>query len=233
VEDRDMSDVTFKRPDGKDCAGYLVEPKEGATAPGVVVIQEWWGLNDQIKGVANRYAELGFRALVPDLYRGKVGLDAKEAEHLMTGLNFGEAAGLDVRGAVQFLKRTSKKVGVTGYCMGGALTLLAAANVAELDAASPWYGFPPLEYLDASKIKVPLLGHFATQDAFFPIAAVDELERKLAAAGVEFVFHRYDAQHAFANEAPPDPSVPTRYDEKAAELAWSRTVAFFAANLRG
>ena len=85
-----MSQITFKRPDGQDCAGYLVEPKAGSSAPGVVVIQEWWGVNDQIKGVAARYASLGYRALIPDLYRGKVGLDAKEAEHLMTGLNFGD-----------------------------------------------------------------------------------------------------------------------------------------------
>jgi carboxymethylenebutenolidase len=227
-----MTQVTFKRPDGQECSGHLVEPKAGAAAPAVVVIQEWWGVNEQIKGVAQRYAELGFRALVPDLYRGKVGLDAKEAEHLMSGLNFGEAAGLDVRGAVQYLKRTSKKVGVTGYCMGGALTLLAAANVPEIDAAVPWYGFPPLEYLDASKIKAPLLGHFATQDAFFPIATVKELESKLEAAGARYEFFRYDAQHAFANESPPDPNVPTRYDAKAAELAWQRTVDFFVKHLK-
>jgi carboxymethylenebutenolidase len=227
-----LGDVTFKRPDGKDCSGYLVEPKAGAAAPGVVVLQEWWGLNDQIKGVAKRYAELGYRALVPDLYHGKVGLDAKEAEHLMSGLNFGEAAGLDVRGAVQHLKRTSKKVGVTGYCMGGALTLLAAANVPELDAAAAWYGFPPLEFIDATKIKAPLLGHFAAHDAFFPIATVAELERKLDAARVRYEFHRYDAQHAFANESPPDPKVATRYDAKAADTAWQRTVAFFARHLR-
>lgn len=227
-----MTQVTFKRPDGQDCAGYLAEPKTGPASPALVVIQEWWGVNEQIKGVAQRYAQLGFRALVPDLYRGKVGLDAKEAEHLMGALNFGEAAGLDVRGAVRFLKSTSAKVGVTGYCMGGALTLLAAANVPELDAAAPWYGFPPLEYLDASKIKVPLLGHFATQDAFFPIATVKELESKLDAAGVRYEFHRYDAQHAFANESPPDPNVPTRYDAKAAELAWQRTIAFFGEHLK-
>lgn len=226
-----MTQVTFNRPDGQECSGYLVEPQTGSAAPAVVVIQEWWGVNEQIKGVAQRYAELGYRALVPDLYRGKVGLDAKEAEHLMSGLNFGEAAGLDVRGAVQYLKRTSKKVAVTGYCMGGALTLLAAANVPEIDAAVPWYGFPPLEYLDATKIKTPLLGHFATQDAFFPIATVKELENKLEAAGVRYEFYRYDAQHAFANESPPDPNVPTRYDAKAAELAWERTVAFLGKHL--
>ena len=99
-----MSQVTFKRPDGQEASGYYVEPAAGPRAPGVVIIQEWWGVNDQIKGVARRFAERGYRALVPDLYRGQVGLDAKEAQHLMDGLNFGEAAGQDIRGAVQYLK---------------------------------------------------------------------------------------------------------------------------------
>src|ERR1044072_157656 len=107
--------TSYKRPDGKDVNGYLAEPAQGAKAPGVVVIQEWWGLNDQIKGVADKLAKAGYRALVPDLYRGKQALDAKEAEHLMNGLNFGDAAGQDVRGAVQHLKATgSPKAGVTG-----------------------------------------------------------------------------------------------------------------------
>src|SRR5688500_12272350 len=164
-----MSQITFKRPDGKDCSGFYVEPKAGARAPGVVVIQEWWGVNDQIKGVAQRYADQGYRALVPDLYRGQQTVEAKEAEHLMGNLNFGDAAGQDIRGAVQYLKQTSPKVGVVGYCMGGALTLLSAVFVPEADAAVAWYGFPPLDYIDASKIKAPLMGHFATEDQFFPI----------------------------------------------------------------
>src|SRR5204862_6414598 len=129
-----------------------VEPASGGHAPGIVISQEWWGLNDQIKGVANRMAETGYRALVPDLYRGKLGLDAKEAEHLMTNLNFADAAGQDVRGAVQYLKTSSAKVGVTGYCMGGALAILASVFVPEVDATVAWYGFPPLEYVDASRI---------------------------------------------------------------------------------
>ena len=223
-----MSQVTFKRPDGKDCSGYYVEPVGGSRAPGLVIIQEWWGVNDQIKGVARRYAERGYRALVPDLYRGKVGLDAKEAEHLMGALNFGDAAGQDVRGAVQYLKATgSGKVGVTGYCMGGALTLLTAVFVPEADAAAVWYGFPPLDYVDASKIKAPLLGHFAIHDAFFPIAQVDALDQKLKAAGVRYTFHRYDAQHAFGNETMINPPIPVKYDPTAADTAWTRTTAFF------
>src|SRR6266850_8051560 len=124
-----MSHVTFKRPDGTECSGFYVEPAAGTHAPGVVIIQEWWGLNDQIKGVAERFAARGYRALVPDLYRGQIGLDAKEAEHLMNNLNFADAAGQDVRGAVQYLKASSEKVGVTGFCMGGALTILSAVFV--------------------------------------------------------------------------------------------------------
>src|SRR4051812_35662871 len=182
--------ISFNRPDGKSLSGYLAEPAQAASAPGIVVIQEWWGLNDQIKGVADKLAKAGYRSLVPDLYRGKKALDAKEAEHLMTNLNFGDAAGQDVRGAVQHLKATgSAKVGVTGFCMGGALTLLAAVNVPETDAAVVWYGYPPLEYVDAKKIKAPLLGHYALDDQAFPIGKVDELETKLREAKVKFEFH--------------------------------------------
>jgi carboxymethylenebutenolidase len=226
--------ISYKRPDGKSVSGYLAEPKQGTKAPGIVVIQEWWGLNEQIKGVADKLAAAGYRALVPDLYRGKVALEAKEAEHLMTNLNFGDAAGQDVRGAVQYLKSTgSAKTGVTGFCMGGALTLLAAVNVPEADAAVVWYGYPPLEYVDAAKIKAPLLGHWATQDEFFVIAKVEELEKKLRAAGVKFDFHRYNAKHAFANETADSKNLPPlKYDPSAAELAWKRTMDFLAKNLK-
>ena len=224
--------IEFQRPDGARVAGYLVEPAAGASAPGIVVIQEWWGLNDQIRGVAERLAKAGYRALVPDLYRGKSTVEAAEAEHMMKGLDFGAAAGQDVRGAAQYLKQSSPKVGVTGFCMGGALTLLSAAHVPEADAAVCWYGYPPLEYIDASKIKAPLLAHFATRDEFFPIATVDELEKKLRAAGVRFEFHRYDARHAFANETAIDRPIPIEYQPAAAELAWTRTMAFLDKYLR-
>ena len=223
--------IAFKRPDGKECSGFYAEPASGSQAPGVVVIQEWWGLNDQIKGVANRLAAAGYRALVPDLYRGKLGLDAKEAEHLMTNLDFADAASQDVRGAVQYLKSGSARVGVTGFCMGGALTLLSAVFVPEADAAAAWYGFPPLEYIDASRIKIPLMGHFATEDAFFPIQQVDVLEAKLKQANVKYEFHRYKAQHAFANETATNVPLPIRYDAAAAETAWQRTMEFLKKHL--
>src|SRR5262245_42661404 len=136
--------ISFKRPDGQSVQGYLAEPA-GGSGPGVVVIQEWWGLNAQIKGVADRMAGAGYRALVPDLYRGKVTVEAKEAEHLMTNLNFGDAAGQDVRGAVQHLKAQGGKVGVTGFCLGGALTLLAAGHVPGADAGGVGARLPPPE----------------------------------------------------------------------------------------
>lgn len=226
-----MAQITFTRPDGKECSGFYLEPPIGSRAPGLVVIQEWWGLNDQIKGVAQRFAEHGYRVLVPDLYRGKATVEAKEAEHLMGNLNFGDAAGQDVRGAVQYLKKTSPMVGVTGFCMGGALAVLSSVFVPEADAVVIWYGFPPLEYVDATKIKAPLLGHFATEDAYFPIAQVDELEKKLRAAGVTYTFHRYQAQHAFANEMPKGADVKAKYDPAATDTAWQRTLAFFDQHL--
>jgi carboxymethylenebutenolidase len=226
--------VSFNRPDGKSVNGYLAEPAAGSKAPGMVVIQEWWGLNDQIKGVADKLAKAGYRALVPDLYRGKTAVDAKEATHLMNGLNFGDAAGQDIRGAVQYLKQTgSPKVGVTGFCMGGALTVLAAVNVPEADAAVIWYGYPPLEYVDAKKIRIPLLGHWATQDQAFAISGVDALEKKLREANVKFEFHRYNAKHAFANETADTKKLDMlKYDPKAAELAWQRTMDFLAKHLK-
>ncbi len=226
--------TSFKRPDGKSVNGYLAEPASGTKAPALVVIQEWWGLNDQIKGVAERLAKAGYRALVPDLYRGKVAVEANEAEHLMKGLNFGDAAGQDVRGAVQHLKSTgSAKVGVTGFCMGGALTVLSACNVPEMDAGVIWYGYPPLEYVDASKIKAPLLGHWATHDHAFAISGVDALEKKLKDAHVKFEFHRYDAKHAFANETADERKLAiVQYNPGAAKTAWDRTMDFLSKTLK-
>lgn len=227
------STISYRRPDGQSVDGFLEEAAHGS-APGIVVIQEWWGLNDQIRGVASKLAAAGYRALVPDLYRGKVALEANEAEHLMHGLDFAAAAGQDVRGAVQYLKATgSAKVGVTGFCMGGALTLLAAVHVPEADAAVVWYGYPPLEYIDATLIRVPLMAHWATQDAAFPIGGVDKLEQKLRDAHVPYYFHRYEAKHAFANETADSKHIPMlKHDPAAAELAWRRTLEFFARHLK-
>lgn len=225
--------IDYQRPDGAASRGWLVEP-DNPDAPGIVVIQEWWGLDEPIKDVAAQFASAGYRVLVPDLYRGQLTLEAKEAEHLMNGLDFADAAAQDIRGAARYLLHSgSPRVGVTGYCMGGALTVLSAMLVPESVANVIWYGYPPLEYVDASKIQAPLLGHFATLDEFFPIAGVDALAETLRAAGVDFEFHRYEAKHAFASKAADQRKLPPLgYSPEAATQAWERTLAFFARHLR-
>ena len=225
--------IEYKRPDGQSVNGYLAEPTDQSHAPGVVVIQEWWGLDSEVKAVADRLAKSGYRALVPDLYRGKLALEAKEAEHLMGDLNFGDAAGQDIRGAVQYLKATgSKKVAVTGFCMGGALTVLSACHVPELDGTVVWYGYPPLEYVDAKAIIKPMMAHWASHDDFFIISGVDQLDTKLTEANIQHEFYRYDAKHAFANpKADSRGMPPLQYNEAAANLAWERTMAFLKKNL--
>ena len=220
--------ITYERPDGKSVQAYISEPANTKNAPGVVVIQEWWGIDDEMRSVADRLAKAGYRALVPDLYRGKLALEANEAEHLMKDLNFGDAASQDIRGAVQYLKATgSAKVAVTGFCMGGALTVLSAGLVPECDGTIVWYGYPPLEYVDAQAIQKPMLAHWALHDEFFSITGVDQLEQKLKAAGVEYEFQRYDAKHAFANPKSDSRHLPPlQYNSVAADLAWERTMTF-------
>lgn len=214
--------IQFNRPDGKTCAGYLATPKAGAGAPGFVVVQEWWGLNPQIKKTADRIAEAGYRALVPDLFRGKVATSADEAQHLMGSLNFPDAAGQDIRGALQYLKQSSKKAAVGGFCMGGAITLIAALYVPEIDAGACFYGMPPIDFAEFKKVKIPLICHFANHDDWCTPAKVTELEAALKQSKAPlFELYRYDAHHAFMNEARPEV-----YDAASAKLAWNRTLAF-------
>jgi carboxymethylenebutenolidase len=213
--------IQFKRPDGKTCPGYLAAPKAQPAAPGFVVIQEWWGLNEQIKKTADRLAEAGYRALVPDLYRGKVAKASDEANHMMANLNFPDAAAQDIRGAVQHLKQSSKKVAVGGFCMGGALTILAAVNVPEMDAGACFYGIPPLKADALKKIAIPLILHFANRDDWCSPAKVNELEAALKQSKSKFELYRYDAQHAFMNEVRPEV-----YDAASAKLGWDRTLTF-------
>lgn len=215
--------ITFKRPDGKDASGYFASA--GGGAPGMVVIQEWWGVNDQIKGVADRLAGLGYHSLVPDLYKGKVTVEAEEASHMMQNLDFADAA-TDVRGAVEHLKQSCPKVGVIGFCMGGALTVLAAVYAKAADAAVCWYGVPPEEAADTRTISMPFQGHFALEDTAFPPAQVDALEARLKEGNVAHEIYRYQAQHAFGNET------GAHYNADAANLAWERSTAFLARHLK-
>src|SRR5258708_17433105 len=221
--------VQFKRPDGKTCPGYLATPKAGAGAHGFVCIQEYWGLNDQIKKTADRLAEAGYRALVPDLYRGKVAKASDEASHMMAELNFPDAAEQDIRGAVQYLKQSSMKVAVGGFCMGGALTVLAAVRVPEMapvrvpemDAGACFYGLPDLPSAEFKKIKIPLICHFANKDGWSTPPKANDFQSALKQSKSQFEIYRYDAQHAFMNEARPGV-----YDATSAKLACHLTLTF-------
>ncbi|MBS0223463.1 MAG: dienelactone hydrolase family protein [Proteobacteria bacterium] len=215
--------IDFKRPDGSTCKGYLAEAGKGK--PGLVVIQEWWGLNDQIKRVADRFAAAGYNALAPDLYKGRVTQQPDEANHLMNGLDFVGASDQDIAGAVKYLAGMSRKVGVTGFCLGGALTIAACARVAGIACGVPYYGVPPKELADPAKIKVPIQGHFANKDDWCTPQVVDEFAAAMTKAGNKPEVYRYDAAHAFAKDD------GAAYDAAAAKQSWDRTLAFLGKNL--
>jgi len=218
--------ITFSRPDGKEAAGYLAHAGR-ASAPGIVVIQEWWGLQDQIKGICDRFALAGYDALAPDLYGGVAVPyhDREAAGREMNSLNFLDATDQNVRGAAQLLKKSGAKVGLTGFCLGGAVTILGACRIPELSAAVCFYGIPPESAAKPADIKVPLQAHFANTDDWCTPALVNAFEAAAKAAGKSVEVFRYDAEHAFVNEQ------RNVYDRAAAELAWDRTLRFWATHL--
>ncbi|HXO17052.1 MAG TPA: dienelactone hydrolase family protein [Candidatus Dormibacteraeota bacterium] len=227
------SSVEFVRPDGKTAPGYFAPAPHSSDAPGIVLFEEWWGLDDRIKAAADRLASHGFSVLVPDLYRGRSAATGDEANHLMEGLDFGDAATQDATGAARYLReRGAKHVGVAGFCMGGALAMLSVMHGREFDAASVWYGYPPPEAGDPRAIAVPIQGHWALQDGFFKIDAVDAIEAKLRDSGVAVEFHRYDAEHGFFNTGELGQGGLGHYHPEHAETAWRRTVEFFDRTLR-
>lgn len=218
--------IEHSRPDGKTTPAYYAATQKG-DAPGIVLIQEWWGVTAEMMAIADRYAELGYRVLIPDLFRGRTAAIGDEATHLMEGLDFGDAATQDVRGAIQHLKKAGSKVGVTGYCMGGALALLAAMHSHEADAAVVFYGYPPPEAGDPATIRIPLQCHFAKHDDFFPPADAEKLEERLKEGKVPYELFWYDAKHAFANPNPPGSAGLGHYDPAAAQLSWERALRFW------
>ena len=185
--------VTFARADGKDVPVLLYGAKG---APAVVVIQEWWGVEFEVKQHAARIASLGYRALVPDLYRGKLGAEAEEAHHLMSNLDFQDAC-VDIIECARFLRKEgSPCVGVTGFCMGGALAIGAAAKAGgEIACTAPFYGYNAKLADVATTLRVPLQGHFGALDkskGFADVAAAKALEEACKAAGVEHDVFIYD-----------------------------------------
>lgn len=216
--------IDFQRPDGGTSRGYLAEAGPGS--PSVILIQEWWGLNEHIRSLAERMAAAGITALAPDLYRGRLASSADEASHMMNGLDFADATHQDLHGAKQYLAQRGGKVGVLGFCMGGALTIASAVHVPGLSAAVCFYGIPPAEFADPALIRIPFQGHFASLDDWCTPAAVDKLEAAMTQAGQRPDIHRYTAHHAFMNQTRPEV-----YDADCTTQAWARTVAFLHRHL--
>jgi len=214
---------------GHSGSGYLAIPHSGS-GPGILVIQEWWGLVDHIKEVCDRFAREGFVALAPDFYHGKATKSPDEARKLYMSLNIAKA-GADLRGAADaMLSRpevTSRKVGVVGFCMGGQLAMYAGAEYPDRVAAVVnFYGIHPNVKFDPAKLKVPMLAHFANRDSSVKEADARALVGRIEAAGGSVEAHYYEADHAFFND-----SRPTVYDRQCAAVAWERTLGFLRVHL--
>src|SRR5580658_7815209 len=225
-----MGDMIVFPSNGSEGQGYLALPPSG-TGPGVIVIQEWWGLVPHIEAVCDRFAAAGFVALAPDLYRGKKASEPDEAGKEMMALQL-DRAGKDMSGAVDELKKRSggAKVGVVGFCMGGGLALVLATQRPDAVAACvAFYGLIPWPEAqpDFSKLSGAVLAHVAGNDEYFSPEAAHELEETLRGLGKEAEFHIYDgADHAFFNDTRPE-----FYDAGASATAWTRTIDFFHARL--
>ena len=214
---------------GHTCQGYLGTPATGS-GPGIVVLQEYWGLVDHIKDIVDRFAKAGFVALAPDLYHGETTKKPDRAGKLMMALNIAETE-KDLRGAVQYLldhpKTSGDRVGTVGFCLGGQLSLYAACANQKVGACVDFYGVHPNVHPPIQNLAAPVLGFFAEHDEFVGPEVVDQLEKKLLDAGKAIEFHRYaGAHHAFFNDARPEV-----YHAGYADKAWQRMVAFFKENL--
>ena len=204
--------------------GYLARPADEGPAPAVIVIQEWWGLNDHIKDVTDRFAAEGFVALAPDLYHGQVTTEPDEARKLVMELDFPAAVG-EIRSAIDFLQAqdyvAGPKVGVTGFCMGGGLTMQTALVEEDCGAAVAFYGTPP-DAEQGANLKAPLMGHFGEADGGIPVPKVEALFAAADEAGIENELYVYEgAPHAFFNDT------RNSYREEAAKQAWERTLTWF------
>ena len=225
-----LQNVTFES-NGSSAHGYLALPDSGR-GPGLIVIQEWWGLVDHIADVTNRFAAEGFVALAPDLYGGRTTHDAQEASELMQQLPVEDAA-RDLAGAVDYLLShdavTSSTIGAVGFCMGGGFVLVLAAQQGDrIGAAVPFYGVPPAEPIDFSGLTAPVLGHYGERDGGIPPNTVTELVDTVEQqSGQRPQVHMYPAGHAFLNDANPLGT----HDAEQADIAWRRTTEFLHRHL--
>ena len=220
-----LQDVAITTAGGKPVSGALALPAN-APAAAVLLIHEWWGLNDQIKSVAAKLADEGYVALAVDLYDGKVASDAGEARSYMGQVNAGEATDT-LASWIGWLKdheKASGKVATVGWCFGGGWSLNASI-AAPVDGTIIYYGNVSRKAADLKALKGPVLGHFATEDQWINQAMVSGFEAEMKQAGKQLTTHWYDANHAFANPT------SARYDEADAALSWQRTQAFLKQTL--
>lgn len=225
TQENPRQNVTFSS-NGGQAHGYLALPESGS-GPGVIVIEEWWGLDDHIADICDRLAREGFVALAPDMFGGRVTHDSDEAGRMMQQLPV-EKASKDLGGAVDYLLAldavTSNSLGAVGFCMGGGFVLMLAAQQGhKIGAAVTFYGVGQGIPDSFAAITAPVQGHYAELDTFYPVdqARAQETQmRQETQSTVEFFY--YPAGHAFHN----DKDRLGTYDEESARLAWSRTVEF-------
>jgi carboxymethylenebutenolidase len=224
-----MPDVEFPSSGGTS-PGYLAVP-EGEQGPAVIVLQEWWGLDAHIRSICDRLAGEGFYALAPDLYRGESTTQPDEAQQKMMAMSMDQAE-KDMCGAADYLASQpgvqGSGVASIGFCLGGGLSVWAAATCPNVVAAVSYYYVMPHGKPDFSRIRGPVLGHFGTADDFIPVADAEGLEAELRDGGVDVTFHYYEgAGHAFFN----DTNRLGTYDAEQAEASWQRTVSFLRSAL--
>ena len=208
--------------------GYLATPAAGK-GPGILVIQEWWGLVPHIKSVCDRFAAEGFSALAPDMYHGKTASAPDEAGKLFMALNIAQAE-KDLAGAAKYLASHSStsKLGVVGFCMGGQLALFAGCTQSSIGAVVDFYGVHPNVTPEYTRVSGPVRGLFAEKDAFVTPDTARGVEAAIKKAGKSVEIHIYPGvDHAFFND-----ENPGAYNKAAAEDAWRRTLAHFRSNLK-
>jgi carboxymethylenebutenolidase len=215
---------------GETGSGYLAIPEGDGPFPGVIVVQEWWGLDNHIKDVAGRFANDGFVALAPDLYHGKVTSEPNEAQKLMMSLNMTQAGSELVKAAEYLASRPEiggRGIGAIGFCMGGGLALTLACDSPHVKAAAPFYGMNPTPIDKVRHLSGPVLAVYAENDNFAGEAVRRQLESALKDAGIQHEIQVYPGtEHAFFNDTRPEV-----HRQEAAEDAWKRALALFRENL--
>ncbi len=214
---------------GVTASGYLARPQDDERHPAVVVLQEWWGLNDHIKAVADRFAAAGFVALAPDLYGGRATTEPDEARKLAMALDMQRAV-KDMVGAVNYLcgMAHTTRIGVVGFCMGGSLALMLAAHTPRIAATVSFYGGRPIDEADMRQIDSPVLAFYGGRDQGIPPERIEHNRELWTRHGIAHEIVVYpEAEHAFFND-----TRPGIYDPRAAADAWQRTLTFFRTHLQ-